>query len=302
MVKESEELDTIFTLKGNPSIIGWEVEIRNIIYGKLDHDIIRIGSIEEYIEMILTDSKDFPKAKTFFQNALNNVVREWIPSLSDEEIINRCFLELIGTYKPPYGSIKIIGFLEKLYIELPPQIINKESERILSFFSELKGYYPASPLLKIEDPNFKKYIQILRKYFTNTDLRNHALVRLMELNMIEYEEEIVINSIMENPSSIYDIIPSILMISNIDVLEIIENLYFKILSTVPSLETNFIDAIQQEGISFIDLESELRLKLRNQERTIRIPNDDSLSCYMEFRWKRSFKIANKKTPYFIASA
>jgi|GEM_PF-4916623 len=187
-------------LREQPTAFAWEVQLRRLLEGYEALTVIRLGGIQEYIEVALADSSDKPLSETCFHEALRNVVQAWQPeapvSLAQQERV----LRLISAYTPSNGAVKIVGFLRK-WGEFPERL-QAETEygdsidlTMLALLA-LEGYFSVPPQQHDHDSGlFSAYAEMLREFSAHKTYAGYALRRLLELDLIRPESLEIANTL-----------------------------------------------------------------------------------------------------------
>lgn len=206
-------------LKLQPSTFLWELEIRNILAGKREHRLIKLGGAQEYVDVILEESRDEALSSTTFNEALRNVIQSWQPSRPETAAFFSCMLDLISAYTPQEGFIKVLGFISrgKYFGENVTTSDSRTTGKDLHFKAlvTLQYYYPAAPPAK-EDENlgFRQYVDSLQKHLQHDGYRAYALRRLYELNLIDISDVKVAESLTSVPELVSELVSAILKSRN----------------------------------------------------------------------------------------
>jgi hypothetical protein len=200
-------------LKTDPSADSWEIELRRVLRGERESDLLRLGSVDEYVDKILDLSVDRPVAEQSFQKALRRVVRTWQPENPESKEYFACLLDLIGAYTPdsPYAIPKVLYFLDCLsrYGERLKSSSGYEAHSDLyrKALVVLEKYFPrALNHADGEFLDFKAYVSVLEKNLASQLYGGYAAARLIDLRVVEPKDQTIGSLIRENPDSQREII------------------------------------------------------------------------------------------------
>lgn len=185
------------SLRKEPSPERWQEEIRRIAQGQRESELQHIGGAQQYVERLLIDSDDPPKARTYFLRALEDVISDWRPS-AHEEYGTAVLLELIAAHLPSKGFESVIGYL-KQWGEFPG---TREDLQTLAL-AVLQAYFPAAPPKDSKSPAFKDYVKFLEQQLDNSRYRAYSFRRLLELHVIEYDD-VIVKELIEAPGVLSD--------------------------------------------------------------------------------------------------
>ena len=171
------------SLRSNPTILGWDTEIRRILSGEREHAILHLGSGDEYVHTLLAQSLDPPLARSTFQAALENVIESWQPEVGDKPGGTRRLLELIAAFAPHHGFVRIMSRFDEGGFNKAVGRDGSPSLDLLAL-SALESYYPVPPAVPREDEAFQAYVGLLWRFVERSDGAPYALLRLVVLNQL----------------------------------------------------------------------------------------------------------------------
>jgi hypothetical protein len=198
-------------LKTSPTVSSWEVELRRIIGGDRESDLLRLGSVDEYVDKILDLSKDRAVAKTCFDEALRRVIQSWQPEKPESKEYLACLLDLTGAYMPLSGSVKILYFLDRL-ADFGADIKSSggygaTSDLFLKGLIVLERYFPRAPSTKADEfYDFKSYLSLLERSLDNPRYAGYATARLIDLQVIDIHSYKVRTLIQKNPKALREVL------------------------------------------------------------------------------------------------
>lgn len=186
-------------LLDNPTVEGWEAELEDILAGERDSILRRLGSVAAYTKTMILSSRDQPKARESMKIALRRIVHEWQPVGDESDYSVVCLLDLIGAYLPSEGFVKIIGFMQHGFrfpvIPFDAGGFGSGTNLHMKALVNLEYYYPSAHPKWKDDPGFESYVQVLRQHLEDERYSGYALSRLIKLNVIRTQDQIVMESI-----------------------------------------------------------------------------------------------------------
>jgi hypothetical protein len=289
MVEGSDFDSEIYKLKIDPTVSAWEIEIRRVLIGKREHALIKLGSIQEYVENILDGSEDQAMAQTAFNEALRNVIQSWQPTRPESPASLSCMLDLIGAYTPAEGFTKILGFINSRryfgdnVITPDSRVLGKDLH--LKALFALQYFYPAAPPSHTgDDIAFKQYLDVLREHLKENQYCDYALRRLYELNVISLEDPDVEEVLETKPEVIKELISTILRQRNKSKVERALSLLYAY-SLRYGEEEHFRNAIELKGgLLEHDSEGPVIYLSKTDALFLKLPEDVQES-YILIRWK-----------------
>ncbi len=169
------------------SVDQWELELRRVLDGEREYAIEQLGLIE-YLEVKIEEALDRAAAKTAFHRALRRIVETWQP-LAEHERYDSYVLDLILTYTPPEGFVKVADIVST--IDLEPQTFLDEvpSDRIvMKALYALEAILPLPPLAEDRKaPAYRRYVDLLQNRILDERYSFYAVRRLLELGEIHPE-------------------------------------------------------------------------------------------------------------------
>lgn len=215
-MENSEQTDALaavkILLKTNPSADAWEIELRRILHGERESDLIRLGSVDEYVDKILDLSVDRPLAEHSFNKALRRVVKTWQPENPESKEYFACLLDLISAYAPAdYATSKMLYFVDCLSryggCLKSSNGYGAHDDLYLKALVVLEKLFPrAASHTDEEFAGFKSYVSILKKNLENPLYAGYAAARLIDLSVLEPQDQRIAALIRVNPNSQREII------------------------------------------------------------------------------------------------
>lgn len=179
-------------LASRPSVPGWKRKLYSLIEGESDETLSRLGSIEQYIRVLLRESGS-ADARYYFSEALSQIVQEWTPTVAEPADRLYNMLALIGGFTPPAGFVKTLDYLnrcgglkrskERVSSELRPVDLYKKA------LAALGRYYPRPPQRPHEDLGFQSYTQLLEKNLEDPDYAEYAAGKLLDLGLLDIKSK-----------------------------------------------------------------------------------------------------------------
>lgn len=139
------------------SIEDWEKEVRNILDGKREYILQKIGNAAEYIDILIRQSSDKALTETIFHKAFENFLTSWQSDKIYSDYYLDKFFELVMDFLPPGGYTKIYSFLAQWNIKI------EDAEGNL---------IPANEDLIIKALNiFEKYLYLFKKTIESNEVK-----------------------------------------------------------------------------------------------------------------------------------
>lgn len=179
-------------LAEHPTIQGWKRKLYSLIAGETGVTLSRLGSIEQYIRVLLAESKG-KGARYYFHDALSQITQEWTPALLEPaDRLNR-MLSLVAAFTPAVGFTKVLNHLEE------SDNIKRSEERVSDEYDSvdlykkglmaLSRYYPTAPSHSDKDYGFQAYKELLDRNLNDERYSGYAAVRLLHLKVLDTKSE-----------------------------------------------------------------------------------------------------------------
>jgi hypothetical protein len=196
------------------SIPQWGVDLRRLLTGEREDSLLRLGGVEEYIEVMLAEAEDIPVAQQAFTQALEQLIQTWHPSTLEDDLQVRRTLDLVSAYTPRGGFVKVIALmqgLKRIAKSNGQDAYSVDDDLCLKAFVTLENYYPTAPKSP-EDRSaaYQTYIELLREDLSNPAYCGYALKRLVELRVMELGSDEVEYLIETNPTNLVTLVGLIL--------------------------------------------------------------------------------------------
>lgn len=193
--------DSFSHLAAHPSVPGWKRKLYSLIEGESDETLSRLGSIEQYVRVLLRESES-ADARYCFSEALSQIVQEWTPTLAEPADRLYNMLALIAGFTPSAGFVKTLDYLNRC------GGFKRSEEQVSSEFrpvdlyrkglAALGRYYPAVPRLPHEDLGFQSYLRLLEKNLDDPRYAGYAAGRLLDLDLLDIKSERISALLMSN--------------------------------------------------------------------------------------------------------
>ena len=243
----------------NPSVLLWKQELLLIKNGLRAERVSPLGSIEQYVRVLLAESKDNVSAELCFREALYQTVQEWNPRWDESDQHLETMLSLILAFTPTVGFNKVLKFLDS-------QNMARLKKREIFFFSPvgtdlnlkalraLAAYYPSAPHHSQDDLGFSAYLKLLEKFLLSEPYAGYAASRLIDLDALETNNSKFL-SVLRNPKALSDIVPYLLskarVASNLDLASrMLGDIFIHLCDTTPKHLDSFATAIHAFNASF----------------------------------------------------
>lgn len=278
--------DLISRLKGEPDVSGWELLIKELINGKYEYLAIRLGGIEEIIEKTISESNDPSISRYIFMQALRIVIQEWQTSISDPLEIITAYLNLIGSYTPAEGYIKITFLIQKWLAEKIDDMPDRQRRFFTTLLKKslivLHRYFSSAPPPNENIPAFQVYLDILWQYLKNKRLREYAIYRLLDLHLIFQNIDKLKEIIRSMPDVMYHFV-SIIIDREADIKENLSSL-FDICFDDSKLEKIFYNSLRKKSAKKDEGQSGPEITLQNGVTVIIELSGKQLDLYMSKKW------------------
>jgi hypothetical protein len=198
-------------LKSQPSPELWEIELRRILNGDRESELLRFGSVEEYVDKIRDLTKDRVVGEQSFNQALRMIIKSWRPEEIESKEYFACLIDLIAAYLPAYGVPKVLYFLDCL-ADFQAELSSSGGyganvDLYLNTLVTLERYFPR-PLLGEDDETlaFKSYLHILYKQLNDDAYSGYVASRLIDLGALSFDHEQIRDVIDNNPYALRELI------------------------------------------------------------------------------------------------
>lgn len=135
-------------LAAHPSVQNWKRKLYSLIEGESDETLSKLGSIEQYVRVLLAESEG-ADAKYCFGEALSQIVQEWSPTVVEPADRLYNMLSLIAGFTPPVGFIKTLHYLNSCGgVKRSAEQVSGEYRPIDLYgkgLGALGSYYPTAP-------------------------------------------------------------------------------------------------------------------------------------------------------------
>lgn len=186
--------DSFSLLTASPTVRGWKRELYTLIEGGGDGErLSRLGSVEQYVRVLLAESRDPSSARFCLSEALSEVVQEWTPALTEPAGRLHRLLSLLAAFTPAPGFSKTLSYLDRT------DGAKRSAERVpgesgpVDLYQKglvtLSRYYPAPPAHSPSDYGFLAYKQLLEKNLKDPRYSGYAAVRLLQLKALDIQSE-----------------------------------------------------------------------------------------------------------------
>ena len=179
-------------LAEHPTVEGWKRRLYSLISGESTETLFRLGSVEQYVRVLLAESKD-SVAEYCFRDALSQIVQEWNPSLLESADRLHCMFSLVAAFTPSVGFTKVLDYLnstedakrydERVSTRSNPVDLYKKG------LVALAQYYPAPPPYSSNDFGFLRYKELLERNLTDERYSGYAAIRLIQLKVLEIKSD-----------------------------------------------------------------------------------------------------------------
>lgn len=207
-----KKTSSLESLRKAPTVFGWALELQRLLNGEREVALLRLQSVQAYINKILARSEDESLARVCFQEALRETVRAWCPNERCSKEYLACMLDLVGAYRPLEAATKIAGLLRN-WCAFPKETessggYGSESDLNLKSLVVLGGYFEIAPHDRLVDDAriFQAYVEILFEYLETPRYGGYVASRLIEVGMIQFSDQRIGNLISSDAEAIYELL------------------------------------------------------------------------------------------------
>lgn len=184
----SQDENTFSYLAAHPTVEGWKRRMYSLINGESSETLSRLGSVEQYIRVLLAQSKD-RVAEYCFRDALSQIVQEWVPSLLESADRMATMFSLIAAFSPSVGFTKVLDYLNSTEDAKRTNEHVSDQSRPVDLYKKglvaLAQYYPTPPPHSSSDYGFLMYKELLEKNLNDERYSGYAAVRLLQLKVLD---------------------------------------------------------------------------------------------------------------------
>lgn len=292
MPHENDLFKEMNLLRTEPSVSRWEIELRRVLDGQREYALIRLVGVQEYIEVILRDSKDRSVAQTTFHEALRHIVQAWQPAKPESDAYVAIMLTLIGAYTPLPGFVKVLGFIQRWGRFRENQVstdsTGARSDLHMKALVVLGNYYPVAPRVpENEAYDFKTYVSVLREQLRDPRYSGYAAGRLIELEIFQLEAQEVQELIQRDPECLRELMPLLLNPNRRSRIGWdVSQIYVTCLVVGGDAEKHFNQALQARGASLKHGAQGPIICLGIDEGIPLVLPENKQAKYMERRWEQ----------------
>jgi len=175
-------------LAAHPTVDGWKRRLYSLINGESSETLSRLGSVEQYIRVLLAQSKD-RDAEYCFRDALAQIVQGWSPSLLESADRLHTMFYLIAAFTPSVGFTKVLDYLNSTEDAKRTDETVSDQHGTVDLYKRgliaLAQYYPAPPPHSANDFGFLMYRELLEKNLTDERYAGYAAVRLLQIKVLD---------------------------------------------------------------------------------------------------------------------
>lgn len=179
-------------LSANPTVKGWKRMLYTLVEGGGGETLYRLGSVEQYVKVLLAESED-KSAHYCFREALSELVQEWTPTLVEPADRLHRILSLLSAFTPVPGFTKTLNYLDRTEgAKRSAEWVAREGRQVDLYHKglvTLSRYYPAPPAHSQSDYGFLAYKQLLEKNLRDSRYSGYAAVRLLQLKALDIKSE-----------------------------------------------------------------------------------------------------------------
>lgn len=178
----AEQIQMLLT---KPTSSRWDVEIERVLSGQRAGRVEHLGSVSDYVQVLISSSEDTIKSRGAFRLGLEKVVVRWSPGKYHSVYYTAGILDLIGDFAPPSGFGKIFTFMRqgKRFPEKtdPQETIGRSRNLHRRALRSLEQYVSVAPINSQQVRVFDNYVGLLRNLAKNPADKDYAAARLQQL-------------------------------------------------------------------------------------------------------------------------
>lgn len=252
MVPLDDSGDQAFELLTNPTLDTWEAELLSLIGGNRAIQVARLGTVAEYVEVLLANSRSAINARLAFLAALRRVVETWQPAREEDPSALSRILDLLSAFTPAEGFVKLAGFMQRGWYFPTIQSVVADRQGPLDLHLKalvaLKNYFPAPPPDEgALGPAFESYVSLLTGYLENPTYSKHAAVRLWQVARLPYGSRIASDIFIRDPEIVSALARAILRGATTTIERDLSTLYSECLRVGRKAVRAFESAIEAAG-------------------------------------------------------
>lgn len=180
-------------LMEHPTVQGWKRRLYALIAGESSETLSKLGSIEQYIRVLLAESKENRGAEYCFREALSQIIQEWTPTVLEPANRLNNYLSLIAAFTPSVGFTKVLDYMEKMedFTRIDEGIPGQQDAIDLhkKGLIALAQYYRTPPAHSQSDFGFLAYKELLERNLRNDRDTGYAAVRLLQLKVLDVKSQ-----------------------------------------------------------------------------------------------------------------
>jgi hypothetical protein len=179
-------------LAEHPTVPLWRRKLESLLAGESSETLWRLGSIEQYVRVLLAESK-VTSAQYYFSEALFQTIQDWNPLVMESADRLNNILSLVAAFTPAIGFGKVLNYLNR------SEGVKRTEEQVLGEYDlvdlykkglvALAQYYPTPPFHSYEDLGFKAYRELLERNLNDERYSGYAAVRLHQLKVLDIESD-----------------------------------------------------------------------------------------------------------------
>jgi hypothetical protein len=184
-MEKSEETKKLIE---NPTVVNWEIEIRNILLGEREYILFRLGDIQSYINKIHSKSIKRSVSETNFNIALKKIISQWNLYENRRFYYYDILFDFISNYLVNEGIPKLIEFIgigTHQYDGLDNELSNEELDLKLHKKAIISLYLFFKEYRNQKSKYFKTYKCLISNLLTNESLSGIASAIIINQNFIE---------------------------------------------------------------------------------------------------------------------
>lgn len=197
-------METAFPVDRVPTIDECGAEIIRAMRGKRDDDLRHLGTLDEYIRVLIANNTDPVVTKIHFEHAIENRIQLWQPNPIGEPVPMLHMLDIIRAWTPKGGFEKCFSVITRWsntpLVAPVPFTKGRTADLRLRTLLVLERYIPVSP--QNENAAYVTYVAHLKKLLEDGKYRLYGARRLKDLGVIRLNDDSIVSLLDENPAYI----------------------------------------------------------------------------------------------------
>jgi hypothetical protein len=177
-----------------PSELAWEWELRRLLHAPPE----KVENVPQFVTELLRESQDIGRAEFQFHEAVERLVREWIPANPGAPAFVQRLLDLLFLFRTPAAEIRLIDYVTR---DTSPFELRIRALEVLA------SYFPQPEPSQI---GYKRYTVTLESLLALPRFVPFVATRLVELGLLSPADEQMRDAIERNHDTIQHVVRALL--------------------------------------------------------------------------------------------